>query len=91
MLQRDGLYLLKFACTGQLTSQYPADAYCLLSSPQTANKKLNVMARLDTSIGFEGVFAIEPLWPGLAVSLVTFALMHASLGDRHSLLLAPKR
>jgi SSS family solute:Na+ symporter len=34
--------------------------------------------RLAADFGLEGAFAIEPLWPGLFVSIATFLLLHRS-------------
>ena len=34
--------------------------------------------RLAADFGLDGVFTIEPLWPGLAVSVATFMLLHRS-------------
>lgn len=47
--------------------------------------------KIAASSGFDGIFAIEPLWPGLAVSLVTLTLLHASQGIGHSLRSASKQ
>jgi len=36
-----------------------------------------ILWKIAASIGFGGVFVIEPLWPGLTVSLVTFLVMNS--------------
>lgn len=37
-----------------------------------------ILWKIAASTGLHGVFAIEPLWPGLTVSLLTFLIIHVS-------------
>ncbi len=39
-----------------------------------------IVWKIAASFGVKGIFAIEPLWPGLIVSLVTIAVMHTMRG-----------
>ena len=42
-----------------------------------------IVWKMAASAGFEGVFSVQPLWPGLIVSAVSFIMISAARRDGH--------